>query len=188
MTGQEFRHLSRPTQDVYRVRRRFHFRFNFSTKANVPADRDSKANIGAAGQPANQSRSFFLPGVDHIQNSARPGIAAVITTIGHFGEPMRHWKTKNSNPVIRYAAGAQHSGSVFIGHNEVITGTPVPDRIYSDRVSDDRDLRKRPGLSFRIDLVDHVVIKRISRYDCVGLYLTQQIGHRAFHLSQHHHI
>src|SRR5580700_9330826 len=108
--------------------------------------------------------------------------------VDHLSKTMGNRKTKSMDPVFGYAPCSQNGGGGVVGHNKVITRATVPDRIYGNRISHYRDLRKSPGFADRQNLVNDIAIQWIRRNNGVGFKLAKQFGHGAFEPGQHRHV
>src|SRR5260370_4001556 len=173
MTGQEFRHLGRPTQNLNSMTGRPNFRFNCPAKGGISAYGNGEPDISSLAETSNERRRFFFAGVNQVQDPFWTYIIAGEPMVDHLGKTMRNRKTKRMYPVFGYAPCSQNGGGVVVGDNKVITRATVPDRIYGNRISHYRDLGESPGLTDRQNLVNDVAVQGISRNNGVGLKLAK---------------
>src|SRR5258708_39307088 len=163
MTGQEFRHLGRPTQNLNSMTGRPNFRFNCPAKSGIPAHGNGEPDISSLAETSNERRRFFFAGVNQVQDPFWTYIIAGEPMVDHLGKTMRNRKTKSMDPVFGYAPCSQNGGGGVVGDNKVITRATVPDRIYGNRIGYYRDLRKSPGFADRQNLFNKVAYRRKRR-------------------------
>src|SRR5262249_11704230 len=108
-----------------------------------------ETDIVALAQAPDQRRRLFFPRIDKVEDPFWSHILAREPMVYHLREAMSHREPEDMDPVVGDPSCTQNGNCFIIYENEVISRTPIPDRIHRNGISHHRDLRKGPRFSSR---------------------------------------